>query len=363
MQRRTFLRESGRAVLGFCLLPPVLRAQTKQPAANAAPSMIAELEKLIPKRMAAGNVPGVAIALVQDAQPVWTRGFGVKDAATRTPAGPDTVFEAASVSKSVFAYAVLKLCQRGVLDLDAPLTRYTKVRLLEGDPRLDLITVRHVLSHTSGLQNWRSDENPLKIHFTPGEKFFYSGEGYSYLQSIVTGLSGRSIEDFMQANLFRPLGMTASGYVWNDTFEKRAARRHDGEGRPLDISRTTADHAARYAAAGALHTTVTDYAKFLREILEPKADEFRLSATEVSEMLRPHTKVDDGSSWALGWKIQHTPRGDLFQHHGGHKGAQVFASASRDRKRGYVVMTNSDNGWKVFFDEAFTEAANHFLLS
>ena len=84
----------------------------------------------------------------------------------------------------------MKLCEKGVMDLDTPLTKYTSERFLEGDPRLDLITARHVLSHTSGFQNWRSEKEPLKIHFKPGEKWSYSGEGYSYLQSVVTHLIG-----------------------------------------------------------------------------------------------------------------------------------------------------------------------------
>jgi CubicO group peptidase (beta-lactamase class C family) len=237
------------------------------------------------------------------------------------------------------------------------------VRFLDGDPRLELITPRHLLSHTSGFQNWRSDANPLKIHFPPGEKFFYSGEGYSYLQSVVTQLAGQPIDAFMRANLFEPFGMTASGYVWSELFEKRAAHPHDREGKSLPQNRTTVEHATRYAAAGALRTTPTDYAKFLIEILTPKQDDaFRLTQARVAEMVRPHTKVDETSHWALGWKIQHTPRGDLFQHHGGRKGTQAFASASLERKSGYVIMTNSDNGWKVFFDEKFMAAANRFLL-
>jgi CubicO group peptidase (beta-lactamase class C family) len=86
---------------------------------------------------------------------------------------------------------------------------------------------RHVLSHTSGFQNWRAKEEPLKIHFTPGEKFPYSGEGYSYLQSVVTHPTGEPIQTYMKENLFVPFGMDSSGYVWNGVFEKRMARPHD----------------------------------------------------------------------------------------------------------------------------------------
>jgi CubicO group peptidase (beta-lactamase class C family) len=102
-----------------------------------------------------------------------------------------------SMSKPVFAYAVMKLCERGVLSLDAPLTKYTPERFLEGDPRLDLITARHVLSQTAGFQNWREEgDGQLKIYSTPGERFQYSGEGYSYLLSVVTHVTGQPRRGF-----------------------------------------------------------------------------------------------------------------------------------------------------------------------
>ena len=141
------------------------------------------------------------------------------------------MFAAQSTSKPVFAYAVLKLCEKGVLNLDSPLTKYTPERVLAGDARLDLITARHVLSHTSGFQNWRSGTEPLEIHFAPGECWLYSGEGYSYLQSVVTHLTGHvtvnacgnyeagvkvcatNINKYIKANLLVPFGMSSSGYV------------------------------------------------------------------------------------------------------------------------------------------------------
>lgn len=113
----------------------------------------------------------------------------MKNSASKELVDNDTVFEAASTSKPVFAYAVMKLVEKGVIDLDTPLTHYTSERFLKGDPRLDLVTARHVLSHTSGFPNWRSAEG-LRLDFTPGEKWSYSGEGYSYLQSVVTHLTG-----------------------------------------------------------------------------------------------------------------------------------------------------------------------------
>lgn len=285
MRRRDFLFETSRSAIGLALVPRFPRTQTSAGVPDAA-RLIADLEKEIPQAMTDTRVPGLSIAVVRDAKLFWRRGFGVKRAAPNECVDHDTVFEAGSVSKTVFAYAAMKLCERGVIDLDTPLTRYTPLRILDGDPRLDLIAARHVLSHTSGLQNWRSEREPLKIHFTPGEQYLYSGEGYSYLQSVVTQLTGHvdptrcatyeaglkvcatDFDSYMQANLFVPFGMASSGYVSTDAYERRAAHPHDAQGRPLARKKPTAIDAARYGAAGGLHTTPTDYAKFLIEIIQ-----------------------------------------------------------------------------------------------
>ena len=367
--RREFLVESSRAALGFSLLPLVARTQGNQKSAESkdgisSSTLIADFEKQIPKLMEEAIVPGLSIALIKDAKLFWRRGFGVKDSASKEPVDNDTVFEAASVSKTVFAYAALKLCEKGVIGLDTPLTKYAPKPFLEGDPRLELITARHVLSHTSGFQNWRSDKEPLKIHFTPGERYQYSGEGYSYLQSVVTHLAGQPIEPYMKANLLVPFGMTASGYAWNDTFEKRMARPHDEKGKPFANNKPGATEIARYAAAGELRTTPTDYAKFMIEVIDPKkSDAFRLNKNSLEEMVRPHVKVADSTSWALGWQIQHSEKGSLIMHGGDNKGFHAFVGASVERKCGFVIMTNGENGTQVIRNLLLGEPLQRFLTS
>lgn len=365
--RREFLSESSRAALSFSLLPRVAQAQgNAKPAElkDGAPSenLIAELERLIPKLMEEAMVPGLSIALIKNAKLLWRRGFGVKDSASKVPVDNDTMFEAASVSKTVFAYAAMKLCEKGVIGLDTPLTKYVPQPFLEGDPRLELITARHVLSHTSGFQNWRSDKDPLKIHFTPGEKHLYSGEGYSYLQSVVTHVTGQPIEPYMKANLLVPFGMTSSGYAWNDTFEKRMARPHDPEGKPFKNSKPTATDIARYAAAGELRTTPTEYAKFMIEVIAPsRSDAFRLKKENLEEMLRPQVKVAESTSWALGWQIQHTDKGNLITHGGDNNGFHAFVAASVERKCGCAIMTNGENGYQVLMKLILGETMQRFF--
>jgi CubicO group peptidase (beta-lactamase class C family) len=262
----------------------------------------------------------------------------------------------------VFAYAVLKLCERGTLSLDAPLTNYWSERPLS-DPRVDLITTRRVLSHTTGLPNWRPSGTPLSLAFTPGERWSYSGEGYWYLQSVITHLLGRvdpntcstfendlrvcatDIGDYLKANVLTPFGMSMSAYVWHPDYETRAAQGHDADGRMSRPRRkTSVVEAARYAAAGGLHTTATEYAKFLIEVLDPKPpDAWRLTRQMRDEMIRPQVKVDATSSWALGWQVIQGPFGEVISHSGDNPGFKAFVVASVARKAGWVILMNGDN--------------------
>jgi CubicO group peptidase (beta-lactamase class C family) len=371
MKRREFLLATGAAALSAAPLPPTAPSQAAERSTRPEPlepwkPLVADLEKQVAEPMREFKVPGLSIAVVRDGKPIWRRGFGVKQAGGSEPVDTGTVFEVASVSKTVFAYAVVKLAENGVLDLDTPLTKYTPDRYLEGDPRLDLITARHVLTHTTGFQNWRSSDEPLTIHFTPGEKFSYSGEGYSYLQSVVTHLKGHvnpeecdtyerglkvcatDIDAYMRANLLAPFGMDSSGYVWNDALDRNAAQPHDEAGKPTGKRKPRAVDAARYASAGGLQTTPSDYARFLIEVIDPRPrDSFRLGKTSRADMLRPQVKINDTYRQALGWHVKSTGDGDLIFHGGGNPGFSAFVAGSLARKSGVVLAANSDSGYQA----------------
>lgn len=384
MDRRAFLCGSGQVALSASLARYMNLIPTKAGARRTVhdgEQLISTLTKLIPRLMQEAGVPGLSVAIVRNGKLNWQKGFGMKDADTREPVDGHTVFEAASVSKTVFAYAVLKQCEKGVIGLDTPLVRYAPSPLTHADPRFDTITARHVLSHTTGFQNIRSGDDPLKIHFQPGSQFDYSGEGYWYLQSILSHLAGREnpndcgeyeagvkicatdIDTFLKRNLLVPFGMKASGYVWNDEFARHASRPHDVSGKPLPKSQPKAKDAARYAAMGGLHTTSADYAKFLIEVLNPKpADAYRLNKTSHDEMLTPQIrlkegeKVDDADAWALGWAIRQRPTGDIILHSGGQSGFRSLTMGSVQCQSGFVMLTNSDNGGNVLFHPALATA-------
>lgn len=391
MRRRNFLKAAGVQAVASCLrFPaawPFLSAQGQQ-LCKGEDQMIRELTSLIPQLMREAVVPGLSVALVTGGKLIWQKGFGVKNMQTREPVEVDTVFEAASVSKTVFAYYVLKLCENNVIGLDTPLSKYISTSFLGSDPQQDLITPRHVLSHTTGFQNIRSSDNPLKVQFKPGSQFDYSGEGYWYLQAVIARVHGREdpadcaryeadlkvcATDFdaaLEQNILAPFGMQSSGYLWRDDFVGQSASPHDVAGKPRAKKRPTATDIARYGAMGELHTTCTDYGKFLIEVLDPRQpDRFRLSKQMHQQMLRPQVKLKEGEkidgadSWALGWAIQERKTGDVFLHSGGQDGFRSLTMGSMSRKSGFVIFTNSDNGGKVIFHPKLAAVLNPLLSS
>jgi len=127
----------------------------------------------------------------------------------------------------VASYSVLRLVDEGKFDLDVPFNKYLGTRYDVGDdPRLDKITARRVLTHSSGFPNWRNG-TVLPINFEPGEKFSYSGEGFVYLSKVIEKITGLRFEDFVQQQTLGPLGMSSSSFVWRDDFNTLAVHRHD----------------------------------------------------------------------------------------------------------------------------------------
>jgi len=301
-----------------------------------------DLEDRISSLIEKYNVPGVSVSLIEDGEIVWSEGIGVRHSEQGSPVTPDTVFEAASISKPVFAYAALGLWERGIIALDGSLDGYLSEPYLDGDPRLSLITMRRVLCHSTGFQNWRG-EGPLGIHFAPGERFSYSGEGYVYLQRVVEEVTGLPLEEFMEGALLAPLGMADSSYVWLDGYEGRMAYPHDEEGEAGELRRRS-----EAKSASSLYSTSRDIARFVIENMEPSdRDGPRLSPGTVDEMLGPQMRVNDSVSWGLGWGLQHADDGDSFWQWGDNGGYKNFVVASRERGEGVVILTNGANGLKL----------------
>ena len=229
------------------------------------------------RALATSTTPGLAVALVHGGQLVWAAGYGVADPTTCQPVMATTRFQAASLSKPVTAWGVLRLVESGRIRLDEPVVGHLRRwRLPPSRFNADGLTVRRLLSHTAGLSvhgyvgqradrplpsiaaslsGETGDSFPVELLEPPGRRWLYSGGGYSLLQLLAEELTGRPFADYMQAEVLGPLGMTASSFRWSRTAE--TARPHDaGGGRLPDFV------FAEQAAAG-LVTTAPDLARFL----------------------------------------------------------------------------------------------------
>jgi CubicO group peptidase (beta-lactamase class C family) len=336
--------------------PPEISAPATTLPAPEPADLDAALSRRIPELMKEGDVPGLAAAVVRGGDVVWRGAFGVADASTGARVHDATIFEAASLTKPVFAYAVLKLVDEGVMDLDAPLAKYLPGEYVE-DQRGKVITARQVLSHTAGFPNWRSGRD-LKIVFAPGERFSYSGEGFVYLAKAVERATGQTLDRLMKRLVFEPLKMASSSMVWEERFEERKATGHDAAGAPKRRERP-----AEANAASSLHTTAVDYARFLSAALAGAG----LKKQTFAEMLRPQMRVDEGCSncvsrkptgklsreiaWGLGWGLQQTSDGPSIWHWGDNgSGFQCFVVGYPRQGRGVVVFTNGLGGHGIIPD-------------
>ncbi|WP_449656124.1 serine hydrolase domain-containing protein [Thermomonas sp.] len=408
MNRRRFLA-SAAALGGLGLAPFVAMGGT---CANELGPWIPSDQFLaeLPRIMQAFAVPGVGIAVVEDGEVVWNRGFGVTNALTRAPVDARTIFEDASLSKPVFAYLVMQLVDQGVMELDRPLVEYRRLDYLADHPWIELITARDVLRHSTGLPNWRKSPATEKLvpMVRPGTRIDYSGEAIFWLQLVVEKITGQSLDESMQAHLFGPAGMQDSSYTWNAGLATRSVyghRAHDkpGMGMPpqmfreqWSIAQQVADRSGKPLsswkyddavralpevmalappglvawpgdilanAAASLRTTVQDYAAFLTLMMARK----QRASWEVTEatrlaMLTPQIKVP--GRWTekgLGWNMEQTRDGSVFYHSGSNGDIfKNFAVGDAQRRRGIVVLTNGGSG--SFVHQRVVRAATGYDL-
>jgi len=217
-ERRRFLLMAAATAVSGCL--PVAHAAGPAPRSPRSDDWIPDAGLLAKMQglMGLASVPGLGIAVVERGEVIWARTFGVLNASTQAPVREDSLFEVASMSKPVFAYGALQLVEQQRLDLDRPLVSYYRAPYLPSDPRVDRITARHILSHTSGLPNWGDDAKPetLRPAFDPGTRFKYSGEGFFWLQLVVERITGLGLDAFVRTMLFEPARMRHSAFAWDE---------------------------------------------------------------------------------------------------------------------------------------------------
>lgn len=328
----------------------------------------AEIDARAEELMRRADVPGLALAQVRDGRVVHQRAYGFADVETRRPLTVDTVMCGASLTKAAFAYMTLQLVQEGLIDLDAPLTRllprplpeYAEFKDLAGDPRWKRFTPRMLLSHSSGLLNWRfiNDDGRLDIKYEPGSRYVYSGEGIQVMQLAVEQRTGRPAAELMQKRVFDRFGMKDTSMSWRADFEGRASNGYDVAGKGVGHRKRS-----RAQAAGSMDTTLADYARFVEGILR----EHRAGSRVTAEMLRPQIPIVSpqqfpshfpgetdvntriGLAAGLGWVVFRSPQGPAAFKEGNDDGTNNFVFVLPDSGAAVLMLSNSARADRIFF--------------
>ena len=331
-----------------------------------------EAERIAGAELKADGVTGAQIAILNQGRLVWGYGYGLRDVAKNLPMTADTNVWAASITKAVFATWVMRLVEEGKLNLDEPvakmlpkpLTEYERYREkgleLVKDPRWPLVTPRMLLSHTAGFANFNELEPDQKIHihFAPGTRFAYSGEGLNMLQFVLEQTMGISVAQAMAEDIFKPLGMRQTGMVWQASFDENAGLRYGVKGNLIGPT-----HRADAKAAGSMTTSANDLSLFLEALLAHKILRASMEREMFTEQIAIHSAhqfptfdeatgndgEQEGLGYALGWGVlPRTKYGPAFFKEGHGDGAENYAICFPRSGDCMVVLTNSDNGELAF---------------
>lgn len=326
------------------------------------------LNNSIPKLMKKYRVPGVAIAIIEDGEAAFIGGFGFSDKEEKDPIDGDTVFQAASISKSLAAWGILKLVEENKIKLEDPVEMHLNRWHIPESEYKDKVTIKNILNHTSGLSvRGYAGYTPTKklptledslsgevkgyeevhILFEPGTQYKYSGGGYTVLQLLVEEVKEIPFSKYMSSNILRPLDMNNSSFQLNRAIEDKMATPYGVVGQRLPVYLYTEE-----AAAG-LYTTAEDLVKFILSSMELEigaiSNKKKIISSETLQLMQQ--KSNTNSSFGLGYMIENLSNGEkLVGHRGTNRGWRnnyFFNPMSRD---GMIILTNSELGRNLVLD-------------
>lgn len=317
------------------------------------------------ERMAHCQTPGVTIAVINNYEIEWAQGFGLCRAGQPAPVTTETLFQAGSISKPIFALAVMRLVEEGILDLDEDVNRYlTSWQVPANGDWQPRITLRQLLSHTAGLTvhgfpgypngqpmptvtqvlngEMPANTDPVRVNLLPGAQFRYAGGGTTVAQQVVVDVLGKPFPQIMDEFVLQPAGATGSSYAQPPAgWLERTATAHPWNGRPLDCR----FHLYPEMAAAGLWTTPTDLVRIglqLQRALRGDTDCF-LKPETVRQMLTPQTRADD-EQVGIGFFLMGKEAGARFGHGGWDEGFIAQLTLSREGGRGCAMMVNANQG-------------------
>ena len=287
------------------------------------------------------NVPTLGIGYIEEGKLKEVNVYGSLKNGDK--AIPQALFNVASLTKPVTAIVALKLTSLGKWNIDEPIYKYFNDPDIKDDPRSKLLTTRHILSHQTGFPNWRwnTEIGKLVFEFDPGTKYQYSGEGIEILRKALENKFKKSLNELSKELIFEPLNLKNTSHFWDTNInEKSFVGNFDTEGNKYNLEKYFASN-----GADDLLTTVEDYGKFLISVINKDS----LSEEVFSEMIRHQVETKKNKYFGLGFEVYPFKDGNYALSHGGSdKGVQALVFIIPNTKKGVVIFTNVDDGYKVF---------------
>ena len=332
------------AQLGMAPFFNRLPAQVKTLTGKAIP--LSTVDLFVKKLIDSLEIPGISIAIISDSRIAWYKTMGIKNE-KKELVDFATLFEAASMTKPLFAYSVLALAEKKIIDIDTFVYKYYSSEDLEYDDRYKLITSRMLLSHTSGLPNWR--ESDLSFIAEPGRQYSYSGEGFELLGKTIRHITHNRLDKIMQEEVLSPCGIENAYFLKNQYVDA-----HLSEGQTEDHKWGKDPPFLQAHPAYSLYTEAFSYAKFILWLMKQSKQTNSIFNT----MNQPQAKVNDEESICLGIFSTKTPFGIKYSHSGNNYGR--FNSNFEfypDKNIGYVYFINCNKG------DDFTKKFDEFLAN
>ncbi|HMV51582.1 MAG TPA: serine hydrolase [Blastocatellia bacterium] len=317
----------------------------------------------IADRLAHYKVPGVSVAVINDGKLEWSKGYGVTEAGGTTPVKPETMFQAASISKPVAAMGMLALVEQGKLSLDEDVNAKLKSWKVPDNEftKEQKVTLRRLASHSAGLtvhgfRGYAADEPvptavqlldgqkpansaPVRVNVLPGSLWRYSGGGITVMQLLMADVTGKAFPALMRESVLDKLGMKNSTYEQPlpTEYAVRAATGHRSNGQAIKGKW----HTYPEMAAAGLWTTPSDLAKFAVEIQQANAGK---SAKVLSQAMVKQLLTKQSGDYGLGVAVGGEGNARTFSHSGSNEGFKCLLFAYTETGKGAVVMTNGDQG-------------------
>lgn len=300
-------------------------------------------EEATEKWLKENNIPTLGLGIITDGKLKQVKVFGELKKGVAAPY--NTIWNVASLTKPVTAITTLKLVSSGKWDLDEPLYKYYTDPDIAKDPYLKLLTTRLVLSHQTGLPNWRfmNESGKLDFKFKPGTKYQYSGEGLEYLRKALEKKFHKTLDQLAAELIFNPLKMTDTQLIWNDKIDlSRYAINYDNKGNAYEPTKNKTVN-----AADDLLTTIGDYGTFLCSVMNGND----LSQKVFSELISHQVNTKKDKYFGLGFEIYDLGNDEYALSHGGaDQGVQTIFILLPKTKQGLVIFTNVDDGYKIYED-------------